>query len=708
MKAATEGEVGTGWDRLLALLLALPAAALAWPGAGALLAGDLYPEVAGAGFAVLFALPAGALLLLRRAAPRTIGLPLLLGFVAAGFASLRVHPPSDTLEANRATMIVLAGLVALLGGASLGQVGRAWLARSMVAIAILLLVPALVGSSPGALQNSGATSEAALPGAVAGAWLALRSRGVWAWLGGAAAGLEALYAGLAPVLAGALCLVACLTVGTAQRETRVRFALAAGVCAAIFAVAWGLRVEFGNVASNLRGSTASLAEHADLRGFDVRRRIWTRTAAMTSDYAAFGVGPGQFAAAFPPYRDPVEKLASDAPTEGRESEVEHAHNDWLQGAVDTGLAGGLFWLAFLALVLFQGLRAQRLDLPRAALGAAAVAVLLNAFVRSPLLWNPAAATLAFATFGAVLGRPVRGRSALRRAIVFAALMALGLHVAEARRMIAHGDLNRDPAETLATLERFPDSVHVQSFFARHASELAEASWQRVLELRPHRFEALVQLGNLYAESGREDEARALWTRAHALSPEHPAVLNNLVRVAGMTGDVASALDWAERGGLEGARLTALGFEVLVLRGDVATAFALMERGDVQLAGLNAQRAFALAGDPPEALAANAGRLEGAAQLLWAREHVAAGDFESAVRSYRQARAKLSYYTAESEEAQLAPAVRLELAAALLTAEREDEARRELERGPPALPRDLAALPSWAGNALLSAGLLGAR
>ncbi len=716
MDEPEEGVLTGSWDRVLALLLALPAAVLAWAGPGSPLAGDLYPEATGTGLAVLLALPAGVLLVLRRAAPRVAGLFVLLGFIGVGLLSLRVSAPSDTLEADRATMIVLVGLLALLGGASLGRLGRAWFARALVAIAILLLVPALLESSPGALQNSGATSEAALPGAVAGGWLAARGRGAWAWLGGIAAGLEALFAGVAPVLAGALCLVAVLAVGCARGRRRVRFALLAGACAAIFAVAWGLRVQFDLVASPASAPT-TLAAHPDLRGFDVRRRVWSRTLSMTLDHGALGVGPGQFAAAFPPYRDPLEQRASDAPLSGQETEVEHAHNDWLQGAAETGAVGGLLWALFLALALARGLRALSLDVPRAALGGAAVALLLNALVRSPLLFNPASATLAFATFGAVLARPAAGRPVARRAIVLAALVALGLQAARARALNDHGRaLSRIPHGEATTqlalaLTACPDSVLAHSLSARYEEARARHAaaareWERVLTLRPHRFEALVQLGRLHANERRDGRARALWTRAHALSPEHPAVLHNLARVEGLTGNVDAALEWAERGGLDAGRLTLLGFDVLVLRGDVETAFELMQRGDVRLAGLNAARAFELAGDPPEELAAHANHLKGAAQLLWAREHVAQGDLEAAVRSYRQARAELSYRLPEVDEAQLAPAVRMELAAALVLTERGDEARRELQHGPRAMPRDLAALPSWAGNALLSAGLLG--
>ena len=111
-------------DRFLAALLLLPAFALAWSGPGAPLAGDLYPELTGAALAALALLPAAVMLVVRRAAPRVRGLSLLVLFFAVGALSLWKQPPSDTLEASRATLVALSALVALLGGASLGERGR--------------------------------------------------------------------------------------------------------------------------------------------------------------------------------------------------------------------------------------------------------------------------------------------------------------------------------------------------------------------------------------------------------------------------------------------------------------------------------------------------------------------------------------------------------------------------------------------------------
>jgi tetratricopeptide (TPR) repeat protein len=85
--------------------------------------------------------------------------------------------------------------------------------------------------------------------------------------------------------------------------------------------------------------------------------------------------------------------------------------------------------------------------------------------------------------------------------------------------------------------------------------------------------------------------------------------------------------------------------------------------------------------------------EARAHLLWARQHAALGNFDDAVRSYRQC----VRVTRDHVDGG-ASSVRLELAAALSAAGRKDEARTELDairRDPP----DRDGLPAWVGDAL---------
>ena len=108
-----------------ALLLLLPAAVLLWPGADAPLAGDPNPELTGAAIASIATIPALAMTLLRRAQPRAPWAAALLAFIVLGFLSLRVTPPSDTLAASRARLVLVTGFASLLSASSLGAIGRA-------------------------------------------------------------------------------------------------------------------------------------------------------------------------------------------------------------------------------------------------------------------------------------------------------------------------------------------------------------------------------------------------------------------------------------------------------------------------------------------------------------------------------------------------------------------------------------------------------
>jgi O-antigen ligase len=61
-------------------------------------------------------------------------------------------------------------------------------------------------------------------------------------------------------------------------------------------------------------------------GFGVRASIWSRSLAMLADRPWTGVGPGQFEARFPPYRDPKEiELSTHGRAIDAETEVEHPH-----------------------------------------------------------------------------------------------------------------------------------------------------------------------------------------------------------------------------------------------------------------------------------------------------------------------------------------------------------------------------------------------
>ena len=715
-RAESEADAGSGarLERLQALSLIAPAALCAVPGRLGPLSGDPAPELAGAGIALLAALACGALVLARRAVPRPRGFALLALFAAAGVLSLGLRPPSDTLEAARASSVALSALIFVLGGASLGNQGRRTLARGLTVLALALLAPAILdraGAFTGALGNTGATSEAALPGALAGAWLfAAAPASGWGVAGAAAAVLHATFGGIAPVLAGVLASIFVLAVGCAWGPRRAALA-------ALLALAAGAALAGRMVTAALHGAgepqaaTAPLAGH--LGGLGMRLRIASASLAMLEDHRWLGTGPGQFAATFPPYRDPAEMEASSPlrGVGGALSEVEHAHDDWLQGALDTGLVGGAAWLAFLALAAFHTLRRMReVEPARAALAAAALGILVNALARAPLLWNPAAFPIGFAAIGAVLARrPAGPRSRAARLLPAAALLAAAPLAPSAIALVRHGQALSEALResSAAALERAlaarPDSAPALSALARASEDgdprRALELWRRVLALRPHRLEALIQLGVGHARLGEYAPARSALEHAHALDPANGAVLRNLATLELDHGELERAERWVAEAGLDvEASLTAAGLTRLE-RGEIDRGLAILARADPSLAGRSAEEIYerSKAQQPTDERISLL--LEAAAHVLWAREHAEQGNAELAMRSYRQARRCLASQTHPRGP----PALRLETAAALALAGEVERARGELEGLEPG-EADLAALPAWAERALRAADL----
>lgn len=712
---------GAPWlERWHARLLVLPALVLAWPGPGAPLGGELLPELSGAAWGMLLAIPAGLALVARGA---FVHVPLAwayAGFLLVGLVAARLAPPTDTLEASRAGLLALATLIALAGGAGLWEAGRRVLARWVVVLALLLAAPAVLGlGAAGALGNVTSTSEAALAGAVLAACL----------LGGAAsAGERALYAatvalfafhaGRAPVLASALA----FTLALGARLLFARGARGGALAALVLALAAGL----GGHLSRPAAPSAPLAADAparDLGGVAVRLSVARASLAMLAEHPLLGVGRGQFAAAFPPWRELEELEASSlGRTPGLTTEVEHPHDDWLAGVLETGLLGGLLWLVFLVAVLVRALRGLRAAPGDAALACASLALLAAALVRGTLLWNPVSATVAFALFGTVLAPPdgERERCTSARVGLNLVLLLVAFNATRAAAVVRHGRaLARTGGErsvaarALEALEACPDSVLARSLYARFGREDATgpgddvSPWRRVLELRPERYEAWVAVGNAYARAELFDDARAAFERAGALDPGDPTLLKNRARLEVRARDAAAALPFLERlqaigrlpaGWHEGAAVDAL------QRVDPEGARALLAHAHPDWNLGTPEHAWQLSETLEESAPELARALGGLAQLEWARQHVAAGDPATAVRNYRQALGGLAVPSTEQTPSRAAPVLRLELAAALLRAGRDQEAEAQVARAAPA-PADLPLLPSWAGDELVRAGLL---
>lgn len=697
-------------DPLLAVLLLLPAAWLAYP---ATLSGQLEPEVGATGWWVLLQLAAALVLLFRKPRAGSPQLTLYASFVALSMISLRVLSPSDTLSASRSVLIAIASLSAMCAGSALGPQGRRVFCIGLVLLSIGLSAPALAGVSPrfqGALQNSGATSEAALLGALAAlAWWLHSDKRVRA-LALIAIGAYGVFVARAPVIAGALifvCIAVLVWFFRRGDRRKVAVSLGAFTLAAIAAFVYTRASAPAPEAAPSAASTSSPAvERGHFGGVAVRLAIAPRALAMFADKPWFGVGPGQFRACFPPYRAESERTASNrAEAPGRESEVEHAHNDFLTTLDETGLIGGLLWTLTLVWLVICALRELKsAEFARVALALAVLGGVMNALMRAPLTFNPASASLFFASAGGLIASDsdIPAGSRVRRWIPLFALALLALQVPRALNFVRHDNALRLPGtfDPPAALAACPDSPMALSFSARKLAadpaRIAQAQvlWERVLALRPFNFEALVQAGVLAANDHKTSSARSLWQRALDIAPEGTKVLRSLLLLEARSGEDDDFERAAQRARGQVARAWAIdaGANEL-LAGDDRAAMRLWKFASADWTQESAQELY----DRSRVHEEEPSRLKTAwemlAHLRWARELAAQNDFAASVRSYRQA----------LRLAAEASSVRLELAAALWSDGKQDEARAEIERAK-ADPEDWKMIASWAAAVLLKAGL----
>jgi O-antigen ligase len=123
--------------------------------------------------------------------------------------------------------------------------------------------------------------------------------------------------------------------------------LAGGAVAILLLFSW---IDPGQVAKRL-GSIFEVPGQVWIDTTEFRKRAAVDSLRMLRDHPAFGVGLGNFEIAYPPY----QSFPSDAT-------IDYAHDDYLQAAAETGLAGAAIIIAALAFFFrlsFHGL-ARRL------------------------------------------------------------------------------------------------------------------------------------------------------------------------------------------------------------------------------------------------------------------------------------------------------------------------------------------------------------
>lgn len=712
-------------EHVQALLMLLPAAVLAWPGPGSFLRDDFDAAETGAAVALLATLPALACLALRRHASAARGWFALLPLLLAG--PWPALDDGDGFARQRAIDLVVVATALFVAGASLGAAGRRTFARGLVVLAIAYTLVAHGDAErafTGALGNTGSVSQAALAGAVAaGVWLAA-GWNRWSFVCALAFALYAAFVARVPVFAGALAgaagLGACALAARActRRARTLSLALAGVLVLAV--LAWP-RANASDSPRDAQVSSAPAADSGaparagDTGGFSVRVLVWRSTLALAAARPWTGAGPGQFAREFPPFRAPAEiELSTHQRRLAQETEVEHAHCDYLTILAEGGLvwaASALVLLGAIAFAAWRTLRASASTTADVALAAAALALLANAAVHGVLFHDAVSSSLAFGAFGALAG-PIQGPPRLVRKLVPLALLVLALLASAAalatlRHARALAPIHRGRELSSAATERaladalaaVPDSPPALSLRARLLETrqaepaLLVRAWSDVCSVRPHRVEANVQLGLAQLRAGDAAAADASWSRAQALDPGHPGVLWNRMTLALEQDRVADAstlcdaLERAQR--LDRERLGALAAR-LEVEGHADSAQFAWTRALPEIAGAGADRTFQLARDRRESgdvLAAAA--LELRAQRSWGREHAAAQRWNDAVRTFRQV-----LRAAATGGRTPSPRFVFEYAAALSFSGRDDEAAREVA----GLVLDAAGraqLPEWA-------------
>lgn len=722
----------------VAALLALPAAVGAvWRGAG--LGMGLLPMFVLMGLCALAAVRSGAATdSFERDSMLAALAVFALGFLAGGSLG---ELGRRTLGLGLAGLALVALVPTLLhehGGGVLGNSG------TLAQVAL-----------PGAAVGLGL--------AVLGKGAPVRGLGGAAFLGGVLhAGAEPVWTTLMALGLAGLALLARAVLARAVSAGRAgqpvpRVALALALLALGLAAAPRLL----HVGGGANASDAPL-QSAELGGVDARVAIWKSLPPMVADLPWYGAGPGQFQSQYPPYRAGAEIEASSAGRAlAFETEVEHPHNDFLRAWVELGPVGGAAFAALLLVALLACVRVVLgHGATDAALGLAGIALCTNAAAHSPIFGNTASASLAGAVLGAAMvaarSRGMVPAAPLRSVPAWIVAVLLLAFAPRAASLMQHGSAFLDRARALdeesaaldgaeraapaqaalaleqaraaalrgrAALERAlaarADSpvalgLLAREELARGELELARTHNGSLLALRPHQIEGLVRSGLLELRAGNFEAARAAWERCLELDARHPTANGNLLRLELEHLDPTRAADraaklreygvdpdgtvrWVADAALGGWAAPAELARVLVASG------AWPEAGLAEALFANAQSLASAAAELPAGregpTALRAAGLESLAHSLWAEQHIAGGDWESARRSLRQAlRASRGQGRAGS------PWVALELAA--IEVQLGDTARAAglLEETPPT-SRALRGLPAERLDRLRNAGLV---
>ena len=264
----------------------------------------------------------------RRHVAVVVGLLLFicLGFSVTGVLSLRELPKIPALTAaNPFRNLAVPGLAQL--STHPNQLA------ALISFFLPLLVSLLAGRGPRPSRHLWRVALALVALLVVAILVLTQSRGGWI---ATAAGLFALAALWAAVLP------------PSRARRGLRLVVAVGVLAALAVVVWIGPTTLWELWLNPPADTAV----GTLRTLGVRRAIWPWAATAIADFPFTGVGLGAF-------RQVVFRLYPLLPWP--DYDLGHAHNIFLQTALDTGLPGLVAYLAVLFVAAAVGWRVARRD-----------------------------------------------------------------------------------------------------------------------------------------------------------------------------------------------------------------------------------------------------------------------------------------------------------------------------------------------------------
>lgn len=307
----------------------------------------------------------------------------------------------------------------------------------------------------------------------------------------------------------------------------------------------------------------------------VRLLIWGSTLKMIAQNPLFGVGAGNYELVYPHFRTVEEWRLSTRLVVGE------AHNDYLQIAAELGLLGLGSFLWFLANLLkgaFRLASSTEEGVRRRGIGlfGALVALLIYAFFAFPLQ-NPTSALHFWLLSGLLCAHFIESETrnpkpairvsigfawavaiplfALASVLIFGQLLA-ELHLKRMERLILQGKEAEARAEYVKAVRRYFPLLYTQELRAKAFNDqrmlqMAVEVYRRTLRAKPDDPRLHADLGAIYGEMGRFNEAEASLREALKLDPSLGEAWENLGNVHLLQGRYPEALEAYEEAAKKG-------------------------------------------------------------------------------------------------------------------------------------------------------------